>query len=1126
MADLKLFLFGTPRLERGGEAIDVETRKATALLAYLAVSGLGHTREALAGMLWPDFDQSRALANLRRTLWALNKSKVGDLIEADGETVRLNPSAGVWVDAREFEERLAESRTHGHAEAETCPACLPLLVQAAELYRADFLSGFALRDSAAFEEWQFFQAERLRRDMAEALERLALLSNERGQAGDAIGYARRWLALDALQEAAQRCLMRLYAQTGQRSAALRQYQECERLLREELGAAPQPETTVLYEQIQAGGLAGSPAAATQAAAPDSPPRHNLPAQLSSFVGREREQADIAQRLQSNRLVTLTGPGGSGKTRLALRAAEALVEAYPDGVWLAELTPLSDPALILPTIAAVFGVREAAGRPLLDGLIRHLRDRQTLLMLDNCEHLIEASARLIEALLRGAPRLHVLATSREPLGLSGESVCRVPSLSLPEAGALALEQLARSEAGRLFEARAADVKSGFTLSEANAAAVAQICQRLDGIPLALELAAARVRVMPPEQIAVRLDDRFRLLTGGSRTALPRQQTLRALIDWSWDLLLEPERSALRRLSVFVGGWTLEAAERVCASGDLEGATILDTLTRLVDKSLVLAEEQDGRERYRMLETMRQYAREKLLESGESGQVRDRHLEFFVVLGENGDAGLHGPEETAWLSQLETEHANLRAALEWSLDGGQAGAETGLRLCGALGQFWNVRGHWTEGLAWLTRVLARPETAGPTLTRAKALNASGFLAYCLSDYAAAQRRYEEALSIWRAHAPCADHATALRILGAVLSNGGRSAAGRAPLEESLAMSRALGDDEGVAWTLLDISEQSLNRATTEAGRVQAIATLEESLGLHRRLGNLNGVSVVLTTLASTDLHFGDLEEAGARYGESLAIGRRIGNRRTMSLALIGLGNVAAVRGEHASAERLLSESLPMIDGLGQRALVADTLLSLGWIHTARGELETAAERIAAGHALINEIGDGRGLSYANHCQGQLLYYQGQFQAARGLLQESLAQARETGAWWLPPLSLSLLGWMAHRAGDSAAALAMLRESLVLLRERHRKTEYSLALERWAGASAGAGMCVRAATVLGAADALREAMRSPVAPVEQKDRERTLADVRDHLDPSDFARAWAEGRAMALEDWTKVIDFALGG
>jgi len=1126
MADLKLFLFGTPRLERGGEAIDVETRKATALLAYLAVTGQGHAREALAGLLWPDFDQPRALANLRRTLWALNKSKIGDLIEADSETVRLDPDAAMWVDARAFEERLAECRTHGHAEAETCPACLPLLVQAAELYRADFLSGFALRDSAAFEEWQFFQTERLRRAAAGALEHLARIAGEARRFEEAIGHARRWLALDPLQEAAQRCLMRLYARSGQRSAALRQYQECERLLHEELGAAPQPETAALVEQIRAGALDGPPVGVPPAVISEAAPRHNLPAQLSSFVGRERDRADVVERLQSSRLVTLTGSGGSGKTRLALRVAESMIDDCSDGVWLTELTPLSDPALILPTVAAVFDVREVTGRALLDGLIRHLRNLHLLLVLDNCEHLIGASAQLIDALLRGAPRLRVLATSREPLGLAGESVYRVPSLSLPEAGALALEQLARSEAGRLFEARAADVKSGFVLSEANAAAVAQICRRLDGIPLALELAAARIRVMPPEQIAARLDDRFRLLTGGNRTALPRQQTLRALIDWSWDLLVEPERAALRRLSVFVGGWTLEAAEAVCASDDLEAGAVLDMLTRLVDKSLVLAEDQDADERYRMLETMRQYAREKLLESGESGQVRDRHLSYYVELGKSSNAGLRGQGEATWLARLEIEHANLRAALEWSLDRGQAGAEAGMRLCGALGQFWNVRGHWSEGLAWLTRVLAQPETAGPTLARALALNAAGFLAYCLNDNDAAQWRYEEALSIWRVQAPCADHATALRILGALLSYRSQVEAGRAPLEESLAMSRALGDDEGVAWTLFDIGELSLDRATTEAGRAEAISMLEESLALHRRLENQNGISVVLSTLASTALFDGSLSEAGARYAECLAIARRIGNWRTVSYALIGLGNLAAVRGELATAERLLAESLPLVEQLGMRSMVAYTLLNLGWIHTSNGELEKAEERIAAGRALSVEIDDPGRMSFANYYQGQLRYYQGKRESARSLLEESLSRAREIGAWWLPPLSLSLLGWMAHEAGDTTGALAMLRESLVLLRERHRKTECVMTLERWAGAAAGAGMYVRAATVLGATDALRTALRSPVAPVERADLARTLTDAREHLDPSDFARAWDQGRAMALADWTKVIDFALGG
>lgn len=341
----------------------------------------------------------------------------------------------------------------------------------------------------------------------------------------------------------------------------------------------------------------------------------------------------------------------------------------------------------------------------------------------------------------------------------------------------------------------------------------------------------------------------------------------------------------------------------------------------------------------------------------------------------------------------------------------------------------------------------------------------------------------------------------------------------------MSRALEDTEGVAWTLMDIGELSINRDAGAAGRAETMSMFEESLALHRQIENQNGISIVLTSLAGIARYTGELEEAGARYAESLAIARRIGNRRTISLALIGLGNVAAIRGEHATAERLLSESLPVIEELGQRGLVADTLLSLGWIQLAGGEPEAAAERIAAGSALFAELGDQRGLSYAKYRQGELLYYRGEMEAARNVLEESIAQARQTGMWWLPPLSLSVLGWMARRAGDTARALTLLRESLTLLRDRYNKTECVTTLERWAGAAAGAGRSIEAATVLGAAEALREAMRSPVAPVERADYARALADARAHLDPSNFARAWDQGRAMALEDWMKVIDFALG-
>ncbi len=405
--------------------------------------------------------------------------------------------------------------------------------------------------------------------------------------------------------------------------------------------------------------------------------NNLPRQLTSFIGRERETAEIKRQFTTTYLLTLTGTGGSGKTRLGLQVAADVIDEFPDGVWWVDLAALADPPLVPQTVASTLSLREQPGRPLIETLLEHLQPRTLLLVLDNCEHLLFACAQLVDALLRGCPHFKTLVTSREGLGIAGETLYPVPSLSTPDPQRVPPpEQLAHYEAVQLFTERAMAIQPTFRVTQRNAEAVAQVCRRLDGIPLAVELAAARVKVLPVDQIASRLDDQFRLLTGGSRMALPRHQTLRAAMDWSHNLLSDPERTMLRRLSVFAGGWTLEAAEAVCMGEGVEATDPLDLMTRLVDKSLVIAEARDGQGRYRLLETVRQYSRDRLLESGEAEVVRKRHRDFFLALGESAETHRGGPNQVMWLDRLEAEHDNLRAALEWSLGGGDA--EAALRL----------------------------------------------------------------------------------------------------------------------------------------------------------------------------------------------------------------------------------------------------------------------------------------------------------------------------------------------------------------------------------------------------------------------------------------------------------------
>ena len=436
------------------------------------------------------------------------------------------------------------------------------------------------------------------------------------------------------------------------------------------------------------------------AAPGRSARHNVPASLTSFLGREREVAEVRARLAAGRLLTLTGVGGCGKTRLALEVARVVLDQYPDGVWLVELGPTADAALVPHSVAAVVGARETAGQSTVNALASRLRARRLLLVLDNCEHLLDACAQLVDVLLRACPEVRVLATSREALGITGEVAWRVPSLPVPDPHHLPqLAELRANPAVRLFTERASATQSQFVLTERNAPAVAQVCARLDGIPLALELAAARVAGLAVDQLAARLGQRFRLLTGGSRTALPRQQTLRATLDWSYDLLSQPEQMLLERLSVFAGGWTLEAAEVVCSGAGIEVSDVTDGLLRLVNKSLVVADEApDGRQRYRLLETVRQYARERLGSAAEAEAAHERHAAYFLAYVEAHDPeellrakGLLNPERSM-LDQLEGELDNLRAALRWWIE--SPDAERALHQAAALFRIWYLRGSLTR------------------------------------------------------------------------------------------------------------------------------------------------------------------------------------------------------------------------------------------------------------------------------------------------------------------------------------------------------------------------------------------------------------------------------------------------
>ena len=670
--------------------------------------------------------------------------------------------------------------------------------------------------------------------------------------------------------------------------------------------------------------------------------------LTSFVGRDSELAEIARLLAEHRLVTLTGAGGCGKSRLAVEATGRLHADFPDGVWIVELGALTDPRLAAAAVVSAMGVPERRAHP-TDAIAEYLGPRSVLLVLDNCEHLLEACAELVEVLLGGCPRLRVLVTSREGLGVPGEMVRRVPPLALPDLANLPPpDHLGSCEAVRLFVERAQLVRHDFRLTEATAGAVAQICVRLDGMPLAIELAAARVRTLAPSQIAARVDDRFRFLAGSRRAAVPRHRTLRAAMDWSYDLLTQRERTLLSRLSVFAGRWTLDAAEAICAGGDIPAEDVLDGLTSLTDKSLVTAEPLGDEVRYGLLETVRQYARERLNETGAADVTRQAHRNWYLRFAERAEAGLRGPDHADWVRRLEADHDNLRAALEWSI-ARDRGGDGGPRLAWALTWFWLTRGHAAEGREWLERIDAACGVLPPAL-RAKVWCADGALAERLGEYEPARRRLEQSLAVFRRVNEAWGAGFALHFLGHVAHAQTGFAESTRAFEESLAAYRTVGDQWGSAFSLNCWGDALVRQGDND----RAGAVYEESVALFRAVGDEWETPGPLSGLGLVAAARGDYGRAAMLLEESLVLARRWNLLADMASAQLRLGRVVSRQGDHARAAALFRESFMLRYRQGDRDGVAACLVALAGVRLATNRPHDSARLFGAAEALREAIG----------------------------------------------------------------------------------------------------------------------------------------------------------------------------
>lgn len=636
--------------------------------------------------------------------------------------------------------------------------------------------------------------------------------------------------------------------------------------------------------------------------------NNLPVQLTSFIGRERELAEVKRLLGSTRLLTLTGTGGTGKTRLSLQVGAELLEQFHDGVWFVEFANITDPALVVETVAAAVDLRQEAERPLVTTMTSFFRNKHLLLIFDNCEHVVAACARLAESLLRSCPQLRILASSREPLSIAGETAWPLPPLSLPDhwreitSGPDAIERLSQFEAVRLFIDRATIARPAFQLSNDNIHLVAQICWRLDGIPLAIELAAARIRVLTLQQIVERLDDRFHLLTTGSRTAVPRQQTLRSLIDWSHDLLTDPERMLFRRLSVFARGRTLEAIEEVCSCHRLSANEIIDLLAQLVDKSLVFVEKTPVHgARYYMLESIYDYADEKLREAGEQDVFRARHLEYFVKLLEKAAVELRGPRQKDWLEKLEIEDINLRFAVESSLEvPGQT--LNGLRLLIAAQRFVEVRGLFKEARDHFAKLLSHPETAERDALRAQALTAAGRLAWVADDMPATETNHTEALEIYRELQNSAGIALSLTELAYHALDAGDLDRTHTLLDEATPLVDKV-DDPRLSARLHHV------KAVLAAGSGDFEAGFnhdEESLRLYRQVGDVWQCIIAAWGVGVNAIPLGRFDVARKHLGECIQVGIELGNRWGTSYPLDAFAYLAVAEKQYGRAARLFGAS----------------------------------------------------------------------------------------------------------------------------------------------------------------------------------------------------------------------------
>src|SRR5215207_1790650 len=918
---IQVFLFGSFELNVRDRTVHLPTRKMEALFAYLILHRGVQNRERIAALFWGDSPEELARRSLRTALSALRKEVGEQFILTDRETIQINPEFPIWVDVYEVEKQAKEILSASHQAGSGIDP---------SLYRGDLLQDF-------YDDWVLEDREQYRNLFVSALAHFAQFLKTHGDYQRAISIANKMISIDPGNEQAYQHLLFCYGALGNRSEALKVYEECARRLMEQFGVEPSEATTALIQQIKK-----SDSAAAQ------PIKSNLPIPLTSFIGREQETRTLLEIFKKTRLLTLTGVGGCRKTRLCIEFARQVSDQFAQGGWWIELASLQDETQVSQAIKRTLGLSDSQVDSAEESLIKFLYSKQILLVLDNCEHVVQAVARLAEKILSQCPSLKILATSREALSIHGEIAWLVPSLSLPPADHTA--DLLNWECPRLFFERAISYRPDLQLTESSAEQLLRICHALEGIPLAIELAAARVKTLSLEQLASRLDDKLGLLTTGSRVAQPRQQTLRAAIDWSYELLSEEEQVVLQRLSVFYGSWALEAAEVVCADERIASNQVLDLITRLLDKSLILSETHEGLLRYRMLEIIRQYAMEKLQQANEVQQVNDRHTRYYSELAQGVGSAWYSKRQSALIKEFDAQYPNLRVALAWGLADPQRAQnwEQGLRLAIALVPFWNFQAELNEAWYWLKEVAAQINVVltEPDLESAKrndllsikarAIYETGALSYYLTHHATRMDLFEEAAAIYTEIGDETGLAYPNLYVAQTAADSGQVDLARELWTESLQQFNQAGDHWYAAMVHSFFGAMERRLGNYDASEHE----FHQAIDLYSEVGDEWGRSIMFSHLGMIALLRGDPLKARGWFDRRLQISRAIGFKHSIPLATFQVGLTHWKLGEYTQMETCFLEAMPYFYQIGNYASLADCLIGIAWVAAEQGKYRQAA------------------------------------------------------------------------------------------------------------------------------------------------------------------------------------------